>query len=218
MDFGLPFSFPFQDQSWMKKLSIAGLITLIPIVGWFYLLGWGLEITRQIIRGEPVIIPETDFEKFLSRGFKAWVISIVFAIPSVILQIPTGLTNIMAQSASNDDGSGFAISGLAAITICTSILNVIYNLLLVFVLPAAYTLFLNNNEEISAGFRLGEIFSLLKKVPMAYLLVWIGSLIAGVISGLGVIACFVGLIVTVPYSILIMSHFYGQAYLEAAKI
>ncbi len=90
MDFGLPFSFPFQDQSWMKKLSIAGLITLIPIVGWFYLLGWGLEITRQIIRGEPVIIPETDFEKFLSRGFKAWVISIVFAIPSVSLQFLLG--------------------------------------------------------------------------------------------------------------------------------
>lgn len=217
MDFGLPFSYPFQDQAWFKKLVIPGLIALIPIVGWFYLLGWGLEITRQIIKHEPVVIPETDFGKFLLRGLKAWVISIVYAIPSIIFQIPNMISSFMAQSASSDNGSGAAFSALAIITICTSILNVVYSLLLVFVLPAAYALFLNNNEEIGAGFRLGEIFGLLKKAPVAYLLVWIGSIIAGVISGLGVIACFVGLLLTIPYSILIMSHFYGQAYLEATK-
>lgn len=39
MDFSLPFSFPFQDQNWFKKLAIPGLIMLIPIVGWLYVLG-----------------------------------------------------------------------------------------------------------------------------------------------------------------------------------
>jgi hypothetical protein len=218
MDFSLPFSFPFQDQNWFKKLAIAGLITLIPIVGWLYILGWGLEIARQLIKGEPVTIPETDFGKFLMRGLKAWVISLVYSIPSMILQIPNGLTNIMAQTAASDNGDGTMLSGLAIISICTGILNVLYSLVMIFVLPAAYALFLSNNEEIGAGFKFGEIFSLLKKAPMAYLLTWIGSLIASVISGLGVIACVIGLIITVPYGILIMSHFYGQAYLEASSV
>ena len=38
--------------------------------------------------GEPVRIPETDFGTFLTRGLKAWVISLVFSIPSMIFQIP----------------------------------------------------------------------------------------------------------------------------------
>ncbi|NMB54145.1 MAG: DUF4013 domain-containing protein [Leptolinea sp.] len=218
MDFGLPFSFPFQDQAWFKKLAIAGLITLIPVVGWLYILGWSLEIARQLIKKEPVVIPETDFGKFTVRGLKAWVISLVYAIPSMIFQVPNILTNVVAQTTTNDDGSGTVLGGLAIITICTSILNVVYSLILVYVMPAVYAVFLNNNEEIGAGFKFDEIFTLIKKAPMAYLLVWIGTLIAGVISGAGVIVCFVGLLITVPYSVLIMGHFYGQAFLETTKV
>jgi hypothetical protein len=218
MDFGLPFSFPFQDKEWFKKLAIAGLILLIPIVGLIYLLGWGLEITRQLIFGEPVVIPENDLGKFLGRGFKAFVISLVFSIPSMIFQIPSSILNVAAQNASSDDGSGAMFGGMAAIAICSGILGAIYGLFLAFVMPAAYALFLKNNEEIGAGFRFGEIFGLIKKAPVAYLLAVVGGLIAGLISSLGVIACVVGLLITIPYSVLIMSHFYGQAYLEATKI
>jgi hypothetical protein len=106
---------------------------------------------------------------------------------------------------------------MAVIVMCTSILSVIYNLLLVFLYPAVYAYFIDHNEEIGAGFRFGSIFGLIKKAPMAYLLVWIGSIIAGVISGLGIIACIIGIIITASYSVLIMFHFYGQAYLEATK-
>jgi len=123
----------------------------------------------------------------------------------------------MAQSASSDNGTGAILGGLAIITICTSILNLIYSLVMVFILPAAYALFLNNNEEIGAGFRLGEIFALIKKAPVAYLLTWLGSLIAGMIGGAGVIASVVGLLITIPFSTLIVAHFYGQAYNEATK-
>ncbi len=55
MDFGLPFSFAFQDQNWFKKLAIAGLITLIPIMGWILSirLGIGNHTTSSFSR-EPV--------------------------------------------------------------------------------------------------------------------------------------------------------------------
>lgn len=217
MDFSIPFSFPFKDQDWFKKLLIPGLITLIPIVGFLYLLGWGLEITRQIIRNEPVVIPETDFSKFLTRGLKVFVISLVYGIPTFILQIPSMIGNVMTQSASNGDSSSAVLGVILGLGVCTGLLNILYSLALSFVLPAIYGLFLANNEEISAGFRFGEIFRLVKKAPVAFLLALVGYIIAGMISSLGVIACVVGLLVTIPYSILIMSHFYGQAYLEGAK-
>jgi len=217
MDFSTPFSYPFKDPDWLKKLAVAGLIFLIPIIGWLYLFGWGLEITRQIVKGEPVEIPGTDFGKFVTRGLKVWVVGIVYAIPSIILQIPSSFANIAAQSVSNDDGSGAVMGGLAVVTMCASVLSGIYSLILAFIYPAVYANFVAHNDEISAGLRFGEIFGLIKKAPMAYLLVLIGTLIAGVISGLGVIACIIGVIITISYATLIMSHFYGQAYVEATK-
>jgi hypothetical protein len=217
MDFSAPFGFPFKDQNWFQKLLIPGLIMLIPIIGLFYLMGWGLEITRQIIRQEPIVIPETDFGKFLTRGLKLFVISLVYAIPTFIFQIPSTAANIMAQSSSNSDSAAAMAGVIMAISACAGLLNLVYSLALAFILPAVYGVFLVNNEEISAGFRFGEIFALAKKAPTAFLLALVGYLIAEMISGLGVIACVIGLIVTVPYGILIISHFYGQAYLEATK-
>jgi hypothetical protein len=217
MDFSTPFTYPFKDPDWLKKIAIAGLIFLIPIVGWLYLFGWGLEITRQIIKGEPVVIPETDFSKFLTRGLKAWVVGIVYAIPSLLLQIPSGIMRAVAQTSSNDNGGGAAMGGLAIITLCISLLNLLYSLFLAFVYPAVYANFVAHDDQIGAGLRFGEIFGLVKKAPMAYLLALIGTLIASVISGLGLIACIIGVIVTIAYSILIMCHFYGQAYLESTK-
>jgi 4-hydroxybenzoate polyprenyltransferase len=40
MDFGLAFSYPFQDQDWFKKIAIAAVIALFPVVGWFAVFGW----------------------------------------------------------------------------------------------------------------------------------------------------------------------------------
>lgn len=34
MDLGLAFTFPFQDENWLQKILIAGLIMLIPFLGW----------------------------------------------------------------------------------------------------------------------------------------------------------------------------------------
>jgi hypothetical protein len=217
MDFSAPFGFPFKDQNWFQKLLIPGLIMLIPIVGLFYVLGWGLEITLQIIRGEPLVIPETDFGKFLTRGLKLFVISLVYSIPAMIFQIPNTAANLLASSSSNSDSAAAMASVIMAVSACSGLLNMLYSLALAFILPAIYGMFLVNNEEISAGFRFGEIFALAKKAPTAFLLALVGYLIAEMIGGLGVIACVVGLIVTIPYSILIISHFYGQAYLEATK-
>jgi hypothetical protein len=218
MDFSAPFGFPFKDQNWFSKLLIAGLITLIPIIGFLYLLGWGLEITRQIIRNEPIVIPETDFGKFLTRGLKAFVISFVYSIPAFIFQIPNSIASVMAQSATDSESSSAILGGMMALSVCSGLLNLVYSLALAYILPAIYANFLINEEQISAGFQFGAIFSLVKKAPVAFLLALVGYMIASMISSLGVIACIVGLLVTIPYSVLIMSHFYGQAYLEASKV
>jgi hypothetical protein len=46
MEFGKAFSFPFEDQDWVKKLGIAGLLMIIPIIGWLAVAGWGIEMGK----------------------------------------------------------------------------------------------------------------------------------------------------------------------------
>ena len=88
MNFGRPFSFAFEDPDWLKKIALAALVTLIPVVGQFFIMGWGLEITRRVIKGEPTLLPDLDFGKNLGTGFKAWVISLVYSIPFMVMAIP----------------------------------------------------------------------------------------------------------------------------------
>jgi len=58
MDFGRAFTYPFDDPDWLRKLAIIALISLIPIFGWFVLMGYIVEITRRVIYHEEVLLPE----------------------------------------------------------------------------------------------------------------------------------------------------------------
>jgi hypothetical protein len=210
MEFGLPFTYVFKDSDWFKKIGLAALVSLIPIIGQIFLLGWSLEITRRVIKNDPTPLPDLDFGGQLGLGFKAWVVGLVYAIPVFIFSIPTTIASAFASS----DGSDTAMTIVAVVSICTGILNVLYSLVLGFVLPAAYGRVAVENT-IGAGLKFGEVFGMVKRAPMAYLIVLLGTLVAGFIAPLGAIACVIGVILTAAYSLAVMGHFYGQAYKQA---
>ena len=217
MNFSEPFGFPFEDKEWFNKLLIPGLIMLIPFIGGFYLLGWSMEITRQIIFREQICIPNTDFSKFTVRGLKVYVISLIYSLPMIVLSIPFIIAYVALFSSTNGDVNNVAIGGATLVSLCTGGLLLLYSLAMSLFLPASYSHFLMNQEEISAGLKIREIASLVKKAPVAYLLVFVGTMIASLIASLGSIACGIGMVITAPYAMLIMTHLYGQAYLEASK-
>jgi hypothetical protein len=48
MEFGRAFSYAFEDSEWIKKVGIAALVFLIPLLGLIILMGWSLEIIRRV--------------------------------------------------------------------------------------------------------------------------------------------------------------------------
>ncbi|KPL78956.1 hypothetical protein ADN00_03405 [Ornatilinea apprima] len=210
MEFGLPFTYAFQDSDWFKKIALAGAVSLIPIIGQIFLLGWGLEIARRVINNDPNPLPDLDFGNQLGLGFKAWVVSLVYAIPMFILTIPSSLISAFAGS----NGDDTMLTVMAVLSICTGLVSVIYGLLMGFVLPAAYGRVAMTNT-IGAGLKFGEVFAMVKKAPMAFLIALLGSIVAGLIAPLGLIACVVGVVVTGAFSVAVLGHFYGQAYKQA---
>lgn len=209
MQFGKAFSFVFEDEDWVMKTIIAALVSLIPIIGQITVLGWGLEVTRRVIREDPNPLPDwSDFGGHIVKGIMAWVIGFVYALPIILVWI----CPVIIFAAAGDDETIISV-----VSACFGCLTFLYGILLLFVLPAAMGNYVAK-DELGAAFRFGEVFGLVRVAPGAYLLTILGALIAGFIAPLGIILCFVGVLWTQAYAVLINSHLWGQAYNEAQKV
>ncbi|MEI7987904.1 MAG: DUF4013 domain-containing protein [Chloroflexota bacterium] len=216
MDFGLAFSYPFQDQDWLKKLGIAGLLMIIPVFGWLVVAGWAIEITRRVIRHDmPLLLPDwNDFGKYIVDGLYLCLIGIIFYIPSFIFSGITSGVSIFAQNQGGGDGNSVIPMIVMVVSICFGCLQFLYGIFLGLVLPAAYANFAVKGN-LGAAFAIGEIFGMVKAAIGAYVIVLLGSIVAGFIGLLGMIACFIGVFFTLAYCSLIEAHLWGQAYNQA---
>jgi hypothetical protein len=214
MKFGDAFTYVFQDPDWFKKIIIPGLIgVLLPIIGQMVLLGWGLKVTLNVIRNNPNPLPDMDFGGDLGRGFKAWVVSLVYGIPMFIFYLPIMIFSIIASE--SGEQSMAVVAAIAGA--CFGFLMLLYGILMGLLLPAAYAR-VAVEDTIGAGLAFKEVFNMVKKNLVTYLLILVGTLAASFISSLGSIACVVGIFLTVPYATAIMGHLYGQGYLEAKNL
>ena len=211
MDFGLAFSYPFKDPEWVKKIGVIGLITIIPIFGQIVLLGWTLEITRRVLRKEPVSLPDIDLGEQFSLGLRGLVVGLGYALPIIIFELPISLIG-----AFQGNGDQTAQTLYAVVSVCCGGLVVLYSLVLAVWLPAAYANMVARNE-ISAGFNFSRIFALLQAAPGAYLLVFVANLLGAIIVPLGLILCIIGVVFTATYFNAVMGDLYGQAYNEATQ-
>ncbi len=92
MDFGKSFTFVFEDPEWLKKIVIAALISIIPLIGQIYLVGYGLEVGRRVIRHDPHPLPDVSFVESLLLGLKSFVIGLIYSIPAIVLSLPISFT------------------------------------------------------------------------------------------------------------------------------
>lgn len=208
MDFGLAFSFVFQDEEWIKKVLIASVMVLIPVVGWLAVFGWSLEITKRVIAGDKVPLPPwDDFGGIFTLGLKALIVGVVFSIPSFILVTPAAFASVVVDS--NDLAAVATI-----INICVSCLSILYSILIAFALPASYGR-LAATGSLGEALNVAKLWGMIRAAPSAYLIVILGYIVAGFLSMLGIIACGIGILATIAYSLVIEGHLYGQAYKEA---
>ncbi len=213
MDFGLAFSYLFKDPDWFKKIVIVALIGLIPIVGWLVVFGWCLNIAKRVMNNHPDPLPEVDFGADLARGFYGFVIAFVYTLPISVLSGIFGIFDSIVASSANSDA---ATAIVTIFSVCFGLFSFLYGLVCGFVLPAAYTNYLAK-DSLAAGFNLREVFAKVRANPGAYLLVLLGSIVAGIIAPIGAIACGIGVLLTYTYSMAIMGHLYGQAHIAATQ-
>ncbi len=215
MDFGLALTFQFKDPDWIKKILVASLITLIPVIGWIFVFGWSLEVARTVIKGEDHSLPEIDLTRDLVRGLEGFIINLAYNLPAIAVIAIMTLVLLFTSAVFNNQ-SGVEGVWVLAYT-CIIPLAILYAIGMTLVIAAAYGNFLARDDSLSAGFQFSEVFGLVRKAPVAYLLVLVGQILCGFIAFFGLAACIIGVVITTTYTITVMGHLYGQAYREATR-
>ena len=213
MDIGRAFGYIVEDEDWIKKIGIAGLIALIPGIGVLVVAGWGLEIMRRTVEGEqdPIPMPHEDALSYLLRGFLASVIAIVYLLPMIILMVVAQLAS--AAAASGDlGGGGAASSAILVVTLCLSCLAIIYAFFSGFIIMAATANYAVVGE-LGAAFRVSEIVANVRAAFVPYLIAtFLAGAIVAIADVVGILLCGIGLAFTLAYAIAVNSNLQAQAY------
>jgi hypothetical protein len=217
MDIGKSFSFVFKDDEWIVKLLIAaGILAAGILLSWliipaflagFLLTGYGVEVTRRVMRGDAQTLPAwDDWGKLFTDGLMVWIIGLVYALPLIAFGLCLG-TPI-----------GFMSEDTAVASLLGSwlgCLNLLWGIVMSFLLPPAIALYVKE-DDLGAAFRFGEILALVRDNFTIYLVTVLMSWVAYVVGWLGVIACGVGWLLTAPYAVFVTGHLYGQAFAEVS--
>jgi len=207
MDIGKSFGFVFEDEKWIEKVLIGGLVGLIPLIGSFLVIGYVVQLIRNVRNGDSHPLPEwTEWGELLADGFKLFIVFFVWALPLIVLFMLAFIPAAMAGDASSGDAS--SIAGLFAT--CFGCIAFLYAIVLSLASPAILIKFAET-KEIGSGFNISEILGFTKSHIGEIILVVIVSWLVGLLASIvGTILCLIGLLFTGFWSNLVISHMMAQ--------
>lgn len=211
MDIGKAFSFVFEDEEWVGKVLIGGLITLIPLIGQLAVLGYALKVAQNVAQGNPRPLPRwSEFGDHLMRGVYDFVIRLVYALPVVAIGLLFGCIVALSGGAVSGRRGQEQLGALFGLLgICLVPLMIVLGLALSIVSFAALARFVVTNN-LGQALRVGEVVAIARKSIGAWAMVLVVSILAGLVGSLGAIACGVGALFTLFYAQCVVGHAIGQ--------
>jgi hypothetical protein len=210
MDFGIAFSFAFQDEEWLKKIAIGAVLALTGI-GVIPIFGWMMEIIRRAKVGDYSLPDWSDFGKLIMDGLKAMLIILIWMIPVAIISgCITGGSILSSDSSS--DASQFLGWGLVALSSC---LIIPLGLIVTLLMPPMISI-LADTDKFGEALNPVNSWKLFRKNIGGYLLVILVQAFGyPILVGIGSIACGIGAFPAMAYAYSIIGNLYGQAHAKA---
>ena len=209
MEIGKAFGFVTEDEQWITKVLIGGLIQFVPLLGTIAILGYSYRVAQNVARGNPRPLPAWgEFGDFLGRGFMALVIQIVYLLPLIVLYGVFAFLTVAGAAAAGDSEAGAGVVGL--LTLCFIPIQLIAALVCGLAALAAIMRYLAT-DSLGEAFKFGEVIATLRNHIGSFLMILAVGILAGLVAGLGVIACGIGVLFTTFYAQCVIGHVIGQA-------
>ncbi len=209
---GASFSLPFKSRGWFGTFALQGLIFLIPVIGQMAMYGWALRQLDSYRQGRTELVP-AGFH--LTRGLNIWVVWSVWSLPGLAISAYVYLTFFPAMlgafgtmahvGSTGGTVSGFPPSYYTAMANMNNFaaLSSLLGLVLAALLPAIWTA--TEREGIVGGFNVPLIWALASR-RWGYTLAAAACILAGmVVSGVGILACCIGIVFTLPYGYAVLA-------------
>jgi hypothetical protein len=214
MEIGKAFGYVFEDENWPKKVLMGGVFTLLSLllVGIPFVLGYVVQTVRNVIEGQPRPLPEWDNlgEKFMS-GLMLLIIIIIYQIPSILFSC-ISQAGPMLVSSQGGQGSDTTMASIgSALSMCGGCLNFIWGIVVAIILPVVFIKFALTGQ-LGSAFSFSEFLPFIQADLGKYILTVVMTLVAGIVGGLGLIACVIGVFFTYFYAQLVIASLYGQLY------
>lgn len=239
------FAFPFQGSEWKKRFLVGALLVfasfIIPIIPLIFVCGYIVQVMRQTIEGEDLVLPEWgDLSQLGADGLKYIGVSTVFMLPAFIVYfggmtlyfISSFALPILMESGYGNRGLPLGpfllvFGGSFVIMFVSMFLGMLLNFAGAIPLPVAMAHFVAE-DKFGAAFRFREWWKLLWRNKWGYFIAWT------VIGGLAVILysifmllyftivlCLVIPLVSAPvafYLMLVWAAVFGQMYRESKSM
>ena len=210
MDIGKAFTFPFDDEDWVKKLIIGAVLLIIPIVN-FITFGYMIRTLRNVAEGRAKPLPEWDqWGDDFMKGLLVVVAGFIYSLPIVLVNI---ITAILGAIAGSTDSSG-AQGVVALCTTVLSCLSALWGLAVAIVIPAAVVKYAQEGE-FGSFFKFSELFQWIRDNLRNYVIALLVIIVARIVASFGVIACGIGVLFTMFWATVTMGHILGQLVAQA---
>ncbi|MBN2388773.1 MAG: DUF4013 domain-containing protein [Anaerolineales bacterium] len=209
LDYGRPFTFPFQDRDWPRKILIASLLVMT-IVGITPVMGWTLEVVRRLLRGEEAGLPAwKDFGPLWRAGFRYWLVNLAWLLPLITAILLPVLPLLLAGRIPDEQ----VLIGFGALLCCAFFFLLLYSTAYLFLLPAM-TALLADTGSLRRALNPANAWRVARPHFIQHLLVLliVAFGLLTVVAFLAPLTLLLGLPAMLVYTGLVSAHFAGQLY------
>ena len=210
-DLGKAFTFPFHQREWGVKIFIGSLFLLLCVVGLGIpvVAGYTVRVCQRVMRKEEELLPEwSDIGVLFVTGVKYIVVYMLYQLPIILLMIPL---LFLAAAGAMVDLTDTAALVLGVYFFGFMLLAIPYSLLFTLLLPVITYRFAIN-EKITDGLDIACVFKEFRLQWASATVVAILAVVVEILSLLGILLFFVGVLATLLYSYLVFAALSGFLY------
>jgi len=199
------FAWPVRDPEWPGKVLVTALLLLIPIVGAINGLGWMLATLDRLRAGEERLAPAGL--GYLGRGVQLFAAQLVYSLAVALVALVIYLPAVLIAVS---QGRGSGSTGLILVSLLLNLLafgvTTVGSLALTFATPAI--VLATDRGGVRGGLAVREIVRRSRANPTNTLIAGLMLIAAGLISSLGLIVCFIGVLFTTAYALAVQAWVY----------
>jgi hypothetical protein len=207
------FVWPVRDPQWAGKVVIIALILLVPIAGQINGLGWMLAALDRLRAGEERL-PPANFG-YLARGIRLFVVQLVYGLALLLVVAAFYAPAVVVFI---HEGRGSANIGLISFGLLLNLMSFsvgsLGSLAMNFLMPSI--VLATDRGGIAGGLRVSDVVRRARASITNTLIAGLMLIAASFIGSLGSLACVVGIIFTLAYSLAVQAWIIRSFELGAA--